>query len=380
MGKQGIWLFWQGTIKKRAITLKKNSNMDTPKNTVVEKLDFLSFIKKYFIQYRVDEHNQKIIGNLGLWAIRSEGFNNLQPGWHIDRGIFLIGPVGVGKDELFLLLRKYISYLRSPYGYNFKVVWEFAKPFEKEGHIAFQSEYTGNNYYEELALTDEKTGIPTREYVNHFGTKIFIGVELIHIRHRVFKNLGFQSHFSSNLPEEALEQVYGKRCMSRIYEMCNIMFLTGEDRRGHTAPVFVKNSNISAPPPPRETTVDEHEENRKILEAEYAIFLTIGNVSEMAPLNYHLLRSYGCQLCTDEEMRVVMEDLETNYVNPPALVQKQTKEKYKTDFVWSTARTIAVKRFYQGLKDGGAKTIFTIVDVSVDGMVNNLVKENKQQQ
>lgn len=357
--------------------------MDTQSKTEELILDFTSYIKKFFPEYKFDDYNRKVVSDLSLWAARSEKFNDLEPGWHIDRSIILVGAPGVGKDILMRLLRKYISYIRSPYGFGHRVVWQYAKEFQKDkvGYSCFDGD-KGNLYYEELALSDEGSNPLTcsRENVQHFGNKLLIGREVINIRYNQFINFGWQTHFSTNCNDDQLGKLYGTRAVDRIHEMCNYMILKGESKRGKVPPQFVNNTNVVKPPPPRETTVDEHEENRKILEAEYAVFLTTGNVSEMAPLNYHLLRSYGCQLCTDEEMRVVMEDLEINYVNPPALVQKQTKEKYKTDFVWSTARTIAVKRFYQGLKDGGAKSIFKIVDVSVDGMVNNLVKENKQQQ
>src|ERR1035437_2907279 len=352
--------------------------MDTNKKDATEILDFESFIKKYFISYQLNTHNTKLIRNLGLWATRNEKFNNPDLGWHIDRGILISGPVGAGKDEIFRILRKYLSYLRSPYGYGFKVVWEFAEPFQESGYSCF-NEHTGNIYYEELALTDEVSGQPTREYVNHFGTKILIGSEIINIRYKVFKETAWQTHFSTNLAEDALEGVYGKRCMSRLYEMCNIMFLTGFDRRGKIVPAFLANRNTPKAPAPRETTIEEHEESRRLLEAEYQMFCEKGIVSETASLNYNILISYGCNLSTEDELRLDMELVDRTYSAPitPGIKSASSKEAERKAYNWKETRKLAVIKFYQRLKNGGAKTIFEIVDAKVGQLVNSAVKEIK---
>lgn len=343
--------------------------MDTNKKDATEILDFESFIKKYFTSYQLDDHNTKLIRNLGLWAARNEKFNNPDLGWHIDRGVLISGPVGAGKDEIFRLLRKYLSYLHSPYGYGFKVVWEFAEPFQESGYSCF-NEQKGNIYYEELALTDELTGQPTREFVNHFGTKILIGSEIINVRYKVFKETAWQTHFSTNLAEEALEKIYGKRAMSRLYEMCNIMFLTGFDRRGKIIPDFLSNKNQPKPPDARETTIEEHFENRDILEAEYKKYCETGLISETAALNYNLLVIYGCKLSTEAEMRLDMELIKRSYSPPVSMRGIGEREANVKSHVWAEARKLAVVKFYQRLKEGGAESIFREVTVNMEDLIS----------
>lgn len=350
--------------------------MDTVKNTGDQKLDFMSFIKEYYTNFKIDEHNEKVISDLSLWANRNEEFNNKEEGWHIDRGILLSGPVGTGKDEMFRVLRRYLAYLGSPYGYDFKVVWKFASEFTKEGYDCFNEE-VGNRYYEELALTDEKTKEPQREYVQHFGNKLLIGTELIHVRSKLFKETAFQTHFSTNLSEEELKVVYGNRCLSRLWEMCNFMFLTGKNRRGTMSPVFLKNKNVASKPAPRETTIDEHTENKKILDREYQAYCEKGTISETIALSYNLLTYYNCSVATDEELRSYMEKVSPGYQTPVNMLVNSSsdKEKNRQHFIWAEARKLAVITYYENLKKAGAKSIFQEVDVN--SVVKDLAGEKK---
>lgn len=344
--------------------------MDTQQKSNQEILDFTSFIKKYCDYYRFDEKNQKVIKNLGLWATRNPKFNDPEFGWHIDRGILLIGPVGAGKDELFRLLRKYLSYLRSPYGYDFKVVWEYAAPFSNKdiGFAAFNGEKAYiNRYYEELCLTDD-TGNPTREMVQHFGNKVLIGQELINIRSKVFKESACQSHFSTNESDERLEKIYGDRSYSRLREMCNFMVLESSiDRRGRESPMFLRNMNAPAAPAPRETTIDEHRENKEMLEADYRQFCKDGTVSPTVALNYNLLVMYGVVVVEDEEMRDIMQMAEEAYSEPITERGNSTSQKLanKKHAIWNTARGTAVKIFYNRMREKGCKSIFGEREVNI---------------
>lgn len=354
--------------------IKKLTGMDTTKKSPAHVLDFASFIKEYFTEYKFDAHNEKVIGQLGLWAIRSPKFNGMEHGWHIDRGILLMGVPGVGKDELMRLLRKYLSYLRSPYGYGHRIVWQYAKEFQKDkvGYSCFDGD-KGNLYYEELALTDENTGEISREHVQHYGNKLLIGREIIQIRYNQFKDFGWQTHFSTNCNDEMLTKVYGERAMDRLYEMCNFIVVPGRSKRGVLAPTFIRNTNQATPPAPRETTLNEHEENKRVLEMEYQKFLQDGTLSDNVQVNYYLLRSYNCDLGNDDDMRLLMELCEKNYLAPLKRDYVPNKDDHKRNWVWGEAMKMAVGNFYQKLKEGGSKSIFGEVSVNIDSVVNKVV-------
>lgn len=355
--------------------------MHTQVKETTDILDFTSFIKQYFPVFKFDGHNTKVVRQLGLWANRDTRFNDPEFGWHIDRGILISGKVGVGKDEMFRLLKKYLTYLRSPYVFNSKVVWEFAKPFQKDGYECFM-EQTGNIYYEELAMTDELTGQATREFVNHFGTKILIGSEIINIRYKVFKDTAWQTHFSTNLNEDELKAIYGERCISRLAEMCNFISLNGVDHRGKVVPEFKGNKNQPpVPPAPKELDPEIEMENKRILEGGYQLFSETGDMPPDASLIYNVLIAYGVSVCTEDELRAYMENVAPNFALP-VTSHRQTegeKEKEKKRFIWRSAREIAVKDFYTKLKAAGATSIFGIRDVNVDQTIKPVVAELKNE-
>jgi len=341
------------------------STVHPPQKNDAEILDFTSFIKKYFDWYEIDGFNLKIIQQVGLWATRNKKFNNIEPGWHIDRGLLIWGNPGSGKDEMFRLLNQYLNYLNSKYYFDHRVVWKFADKFshkENGGYKVFDEEGKTNRYYEELALTNEATGFPDREQVQHFANKILIGAELIHLTHNSFKNYGLMAHFSTNLDEDKLKSVYGERVYSRLKYMCNFIKMSGKDRRKEEEPVFLKNINQPAPPPqPRELDVREHEDNKSILEGYYQDFLQEKNPSIPMALMYDTLIAYDVKVATDDQLRELMDKHEKTYVSDAPALRLRTaseKETYKKSEIWKRSKESAVKHFFQVLKDNNAKTIF----------------------
>lgn len=353
--------------------------MDTKNKNEELILDFTSYIKKFFPEYKFDDYNKQVIKHLGMWANRDPKFENLEPGWHLDRGIIIFGVPGVGKDLLCRMLAAYLRYLRSPYTFGSRIVWEYSDKFMREKTNACLKDVgLANCYFEELARTDEKTTdkfgkeLPLTcsvEDVQSFGNKLLIGAQLINVRYNIFIQFGYQSHFSTNCSEDQLRSLYGIRVVDRLREMCNYMILKGESKRGKVAPQFVRNRLAHDPPPARETTIDEHKENKAMLEAEYAMYLQTGQVSDKASLNFYVLRSYNCAVAGDEELRDLMEKAAEDYVPPHNSFKTFNRDEHKTAFQWDQARKVAVILFYQNLKNNGAKSIFNQVSVNVNDIV-----------
>lgn len=356
--------------------------MDAVKTNGTNLLDFTSFIKEYYDWYVFDSQNTEVIKKLGLWAIRSPKFNDPKENWHIDRGLLLWGNFGSGKDEVIRLLYSYLNYLRSPYVFSRRIVWEFAGTFSEKdmGYKAFAHESAGNIYYEELALTEENSEMPTREYATFYGNKILIGNEIINIRYNCFKRDGYMSHFTTNSTPEDLGSIYGGRTYSRLREMCNFISLAGKDRRLTMIPKFINNRNQPEPPKAREISMDAEMENKTMLEKHYHDFVEGKTPETNYALVYNMLVSYGVRVCEEENMRMFMEAQESGYA-PPETIGRATpseREKLKSVSIWERARVIAVGLFFQKMKDAGAKSIFGELNIEInlrDGVKGEAVEE-----
>lgn len=356
--------------------------MDTIAKSEEGKLDFPTFIKKYFDWYEIDRSNQKVLEDLSLWANRDEKFNNPQLGWHLDKSLFIHGNPGTGKDELFRMINKYLKYLKSNYVFDHKIVWNFANEFshkETGGYRVFDTEGKQNRYYEELALTDESTNYPTREVVNYFGNKILIGAELIHITHNAFKNRGYQAHFSSNVPKEQLPGIYGDRAFSRLEYMCNFIKYIGRDRRKGAIPIIINNQNQPAgPPPPAELDPQIEQENKNIIERSYTYYLESGELAPDSHFFYDALNGFGVQVGTEQELRTYMDDIVGHYAEGigDSKKSKEERERSKRAFAWREARVLAIELFYQKLKAAGAQSIFGERNVNTESVLK--INDGKQ--
>ena len=342
---------------------------------------FQEFIKHFFPEYIFDEASSQIVASLNMWANRDgAGFNQKSPGWHIDKGLLLVGPVGAGKTDLMKLLRNYLIFLKSNYQFDMKIVWKFAKSFQEDGYKAFDSEETGNRMYDELALFDDKTGntMPTREFVSHFGNKLLIGSELIMMRYEVFKYNAIMSHFTTNANSGDLERIYGERAFSRLFEMCNVIPYIGPDRRKKPdfQPLFANNKNKPNAPKVRTLTQDEIDENRMKLEFDYEKFCQTGEIPETAVFDYDLLIVNGVSVANDEELKSIVAEVtkESEYMDSSSFIKQDERNAERKSFIWKRTRELAVQKFYQRMKDGGAKSIFKIVPFTIPN--GDLKKEN----
>jgi hypothetical protein len=341
-----------------------------------EKLTFQIFIKQYFPDFAIDKHNQKIIELLNVWANRIEKqFNQKEPGWHIDKGILLYGPVGTGKTQLMGVLRKYLGYLRSPYAFDMRIVWKFAEKFSDSGYSALNDEESSNRFYDELALIEENSGQPLREYCSHYGNKILIGAEILMKRYEVFRTYAYQSHFTTNAGCDDLRDIYGERCYSRLFEMCNFIPYLGEDRRKkpNAKPIFVNNRNNPKPPVQgRSVSEDEIFANKKKLDEDYKRFCTTGEFSKTLCFDYDLLIVNGVVVAEEEELKLIMQAVEKSgeIGSAASIFSPFEKEKAIKQYRWQRTREIAVMTFYQKMKDHGAKSIFGIINVDITGFTN----------
>lgn len=340
-----------------------------------QKYDFLTFLKNYVPDYKIDEYNRKVLNELTLYLARSPKFEQIEPGYSLDKGILLVGPVGTGKTYLFHLIHSYQQYLGNNYTFKRYVVWRIAESFQSKGYACLNGHDKHNIYYDELALKDEATGFVKYEMVQHFGNKILMGEKIILMRYDVFKEYGYQTHLSSNESFDSLKTIYGTRAYSRLQEMCNFMILPGQDRRPTIKPTFARNMNNPSPPKAVELTYAEVLENQQRINGHYQEYVKSGTMYDNAVFDYASMHYYGIEIATELELMEIgkekFQERKDYYNSLTAEVLKHNPQsrrllsEYNRDIVsdderthlWNMTRTEAMKRYFDKLKSMNADNI-----------------------
>lgn len=139
---------------------------------------------------------------------------NLNP----EKGIFLTGPVGVGKTSFIRLI---------PYLYAKPVTQKFVSCRD----IVFEFNQTGSEVIQEYATKTKflcLDDLGAESIGRHFGVDCNVIAEVILSRYEVFvkkRNYSVDKHFTiitTNLNATEIEQRYGERVRSRIREMFNL--------------------------------------------------------------------------------------------------------------------------------------------------------------
>lgn len=137
-----------------------------------------------------------------------------------DKGLFLIGPIGTGKTTVAELL-----------AYRMNMDY-----FTADGIVAEYLTQHGDDWYSEF-IEETRTkpvvidDLGSERDVRKFGNDSIIH-DLIAARERTHRLYGVPTVFTGNFktPKDVSER-YGDRILSRIIGMCEVVMLTGPDRR-----------------------------------------------------------------------------------------------------------------------------------------------------
>ena len=171
----------------------------------------------------------------GIYKTVYEKFIKGLENYNTEKGILLIGNIGVGKTALMRIMQKlFKDTFRS-----FKWVnsYELYEMFE-EMPLSTIKEMYGKNYFGDLYIDDIGIG---NGIIQKYGNKTNIISELIVERYELFVSTGIKTHLSSNISTkldkikypnvQTLEELYGNRVLDRINEMCDNIIWKGESLR-----------------------------------------------------------------------------------------------------------------------------------------------------
>lgn len=186
-------------------------------------------------RYQVNDDNKNLIFALCLYFARDSRFCEYGDNFSLDKGILLMGPAGVGKSHLMSFFSKNpnCSYVHV----TCKAIGEayVTKDWERGGLTPI--EYYSSSYKAEFGHQWDQTelgfcfgDLGTENDKNSFGNKMNIMEHVIFERYE--KKIPFnQTHITTNLNANEIQEKYGVRVRDRLKEMCNVFMIDGKSFR-----------------------------------------------------------------------------------------------------------------------------------------------------
>lgn len=184
-------------------------------------------------RFVIDNDNKSVVATLCLYF--SNDPRLLEYGFRHDKGILLMGPLGVGKSHLmsFFIWNKKASYIMTQCA-QIEERWNKAQEGEKDA-IEY---YSGSHPYsvnidpfghQKGGFCFDELGVETIPSIR-FGEKKNVMEQVILARYANRELPHNLTHFTTNLNEDKIKEQYGDRVMDRLKEMCNIVVFPNDSR------------------------------------------------------------------------------------------------------------------------------------------------------
>ena len=162
-------------------------------------------------KFRIFKDDQEVLFKLSNYFIKDKE-NCKKLNIDINKGILLTGPVGCGKTSLITLLRHIL-----PRHKSYKVIptRNIAFAFNHTGYKTIEH-FGNNNYYCFDDLGIEPTG-------RFFGKDCNVMGEILLSRYDLFLEHKLNTHATTNLNAQELEDRYGNRVRSRMRQLFNLV-------------------------------------------------------------------------------------------------------------------------------------------------------------
>ena len=198
---------------------------------------FLETATREYPDYKIDEHNKRVIEALLLYFTNKPGFEDVEfiTNPSLQKGILLAGNIGTGKTLLMTILRNcYFPHqafgIKSCRDISQRFATEGMKGIEIFGSRAVKFEY-GRQRINNMMFDD----LGAEKNMAYYGNTVNVMQEILLDRYEHFVRNGLLTHLTTNLDLNEIEAVYGSRVASRMHEMFNFVMLGGDknakDRR-----------------------------------------------------------------------------------------------------------------------------------------------------
>ncbi len=192
-----------------------------------EKDKFIAYASKLIKRtFEIDAKNEKVVASLWDYFFNPAKFDEENSVYSSGKGIMLYGAPGSGKSELMRIFCNLVKGIA-------EVEFIFARFYTLSGKV----EELGNQAFKPNVnhILFDELGLERCKAIKRYGASIDVDEEIILMRYDEFRN-GTVTHFTTNLTEKMIKARYNPRVLSRLNEMCNVMSLTGVDRRATARP------------------------------------------------------------------------------------------------------------------------------------------------
>jgi hypothetical protein len=140
-----------------------------------------------------------------------------------------MGGVGTGKTLLMRICQRFLAKFSQKDTFSYKHINQLANEYIEYGFSVLER-------FDKKDLWIDEVGLFDKESIKRYGNNSNIFEELIMHRYEKFIYNGVKTHITTNLTPQQIEAEYNPRIWSRLKEMCNMIPLTGKDRRDYAKP------------------------------------------------------------------------------------------------------------------------------------------------
>jgi predicted ATPase len=153
--------------------------------------------------------------------------------YELHKGIYLMGPVGVGKSLILNTMSELCTRIEqrlreagksfTPRAFSMDSTVVISRQIEKEKKTDSMEQYMDQQRcFDDTGMEDS---------IKVYGNEIHPMAEILTSRYVRYQRTGLVTHATSNKPYDQLSGKYGTRVESRVSEMFNHITITGVDKR-----------------------------------------------------------------------------------------------------------------------------------------------------
>lgn len=216
---------FESVMKSAANSLKRKKRTIKPANIDYDSARMIFY--KTLLSF-LEDQNKKFVADGNVKIVYPElikYFCGMDCQLDPRKGIYIYGDVGRGKSMLMMASSSFTKSIK----YDFRQ-FRIASIKDLILKAVSTSSIEHVTQYLKGSVCFDDMGFENNDF-RLYGNSVPVMEHILNHRYNSFQRSGLVTHITSNVPFEKIKDVYGDRIQSRLYEMCNIVLLKGEDKR-----------------------------------------------------------------------------------------------------------------------------------------------------